>query len=351
MSKPWVLVTGASGFIGARLVRALVERGERVKAFVRAGSSLKMLEDLPYDRCRLAVGDITISHTVYRALSECDRMYHVASNFQMWNTRPERILEPAIEGTRATLEAARRRGLEKIVVTSSVGALGTTQAPEPMDEGHEFNLRDPETYVLSKYEAERVALEAADDGLPVVVVLPAAVSGPGDWKPTPTGQGIVTYLKSSPAFRMPVPDGGLNIVDVDDVVDGHIRAMERGSIGERYILGGEDLTFRQMFETLSDLTGLAPPGGTASGGLVQLIGRLMELRARFGGRDPELTYRLARDYSTSYAWVTSERAEKELGYSHRPARETLARAVRWYLEHGYVPDKAARRVRLELRPT
>ncbi len=351
MSKPWVLVTGASGFIGARLVRSLVERGERVKAFVRAGSSLKMLEDLPHDRCRIAVGDIMVSHTVYRALSECDRMYHVASNFKMWDPRPERILQPAIDGTRATLEAARRRGLEKIVVTSSVGALGVTSSGEPMDEEHEFNLSDPETYVLSKYEAERVALEAADAGLPVVVVLPAAVSGPGDWKPTPTGQGIVTYLKSSPAFRMPVPEGGLNIVDVDDVVDGHIRAMSDGQIGERYILGGEDLTFRQMFETLSDLTGLAPPGGSVSGGLLQLVGRMLELRSRIWGGDPELTYRLARDYSTSYAWVTSERAETELGYTHRPARETLSRAVRWYLQHGYVSDKAARRVRLEFRPT
>ncbi len=344
----WTLVTGASGFIGSRLVHALVGRGERVKAFVRAGSSLRQLEGLSPDLCRLAFGDITVEHTVYRALSDCDRMYHVASNYRMWDKDPDRILKPAIEGTRATLEAARKRGLEKIVVTSSVAALGITRNPdEPMDEEHEFNLADPETYILSKYEAERVALEMADEGLPVVCVLPSGVYGPGDWKPTPSGQSVVTYLKSSPAFRIPVTEGGINVVDVDDVVTGHMLAMEKGQVGERYILGGENMSFRKLFETLSELTGLGPPGSTTGAGLAELAGRAMELKARLFGGEPPLTYRLARDYATNYAWVTTDKAEAELGYEHRPARETLARAVRWYLERGYVPEKAARRVRLE----
>jgi dihydroflavonol-4-reductase len=337
--------------VGGRLVRMLVERGERVKGLVRAGSNLKYLADLPSDRFRLAVGDITIEHTVFRALAGCDRMYHVASNFKMWDTDPEQILQPAVEGTRATLEAARRRGLEKIVVTSSVAALGVSLEAEPMDEEHEFNLADPETYILSKYEAERVAMEFADGGLPVVVVNPSGIMGPGDWKPTPSGAGIVRYLKTSPALKIPVTEGGINIVDVEDVAAGHIAAMERGAIGERYILGGEDVTYTQMFDTLSDLTGLAPPGRVISPGLLELVGRAAELGARFSGGDPLITYRLARDYGSAYTWVTSEKAEAALGYTHRPARETLARSVRWYLEHGYVPDRAARRVRLELRPT
>lgn len=347
----WTLVTGASGFIGSRLVRALVERGENVKAFVRAGSSLKQLADLPSDRCRLAFGDITVEHTVYRALADCDRLYHVASNFKMWDPNPDSILRPAIEGTRATLEAARRRGIDKIVVTSSVAALGTMDKPEPMTEEHEFNLKDPETYILSKYEAERVALEAADEGEPVVVVLPAGVFGPGDWKPSPTGMGILTYLKMSPVLSVPVSSGGISVVDVDDVVEGHIAAMEKGRIGERYILGGENVTFRQMFETLCDLTGLAAPGRDVSQGLAMFFGRLLELRARLLGGEPALTMRLARDYAFSYAWVDSSKAEQELGYQHRPARQALSRSVRWYLEHGYVPETAARRVRLEFRPT
>lgn len=344
----WTLVTGASGFVGSRLVRALVERGENVKAFVRAGSSLRQLKDLPPERCRLAFGDITVEHTVYRALSDCDRMYHVASSFKMWDPKPETILAPAVDGTRATLTAARKRGIDKIVVTSSVAALGTTSADAPMDEEHEFNLADPETYILSKYEALRVTMEMVDEGLPIVAVLPSGIFGPGDWKPTPSGQGILSYLKLGARMRVPVTAGGINIVDVDDVVQGHIAAMDRGRVGERYILGGEDLTFRQMFETLSELTGLAPPGSTLSGGMAQMGGRLMELRARLFGGDPDLTFRMARDYATAYAWVTSKKAEADLGYTHRAARDTLARSVRWFLQYGYVSEASARRVRLEL---
>ncbi|MBK7578821.1 MAG: NAD-dependent epimerase/dehydratase family protein [Myxococcales bacterium] len=351
MSESWTLVTGASGFVGSRLVRALVERGEHVKAFVRAGSSLRQLADLPADRLRLAFGDITVEHTVYRALASCDRMYHVASNFKMWDPDPQAILKPAIEGTRATLEAARRRGLEKIVVTSSVAALGTTTAPEEMDETHEFNLQDPETYVLSKFEAERVALEAADNGMPVVVVRPAGIYGPGDWKPTPTGASVVNYLKTPPFISIPVTEGGISVVDVDDVVEGHIGAMESGEIGEAYNLGGESMTYRQLIDELAEITGLALPGMTLSAGTIGLVGSLMELKASLFGGEPQVTRRLARDYAVAYAWVTSEKAAAAFGYKSRPASQTLSRSVRWYLEHGYVPENAARRVRLEFRTT
>ena len=351
MAQSWTLVTGASGFVGSRLVRALVERGEHVKAFVRAGSSLRHLADLPTDRCRLAYGDITVEHTVFRALASCNRLYHVASNFKMWDPDPQTILRPAIEGTRATLEAARRRGIEKIVVTSSVAAMGSTTAAEEMDETHEFNLKDPEAYVLSKFEAERVALEAADEGEPVVVVRPSAIYGPGDWKPTPTGQSLLTYMKTPPSLSVPVTDGGLSVVDVDDVVEGHIAAMEKGQVGETYVLGGENVTYHQLIDTLADITGLALPGRVLGPGLIGFLGSLMELKAELFGGDPPITKKLARDYACAYVWVSSEKAERELGYQHRPARQTLARAVRWYLEHGYLPEGASRRVRLELRST
>jgi dihydroflavonol-4-reductase len=348
--KPWTLVTGASGFIGSRLVHALVARGERVKAFVRPGASLRQLRGMPDSQLLLAYGDIMVEHTVYRALAGCDRMYHVATNFKMWDKRPERIIDPAVLGTKATLEAGRRRGLEKIVYTSSVASLGVAENRDPMDESHEFNLADPEIYILAKYEAEQAAMRLAEDGAPVVVVLPSAVVGPGDWKPTPTGSSILQYLKLSPNVRMPITDGGLSIVDVDDVAAGHMLAMDKGRTGERYVLGGENLGFRQLFELLSDITGLAPPGKPVSQGLVELSGRLMELKARFFGGEPQLTYRLARDYANDVVWVSSAKAEQELGYTHRPAREALTRAVNFFLEKGYVPDKAARRVRLELRP-
>jgi dihydroflavonol-4-reductase len=352
MDQPWTLVTGASGFIGSRLARLLVQRGERVKAFVRAESKLGALAGLPADRFRLAVGDIRVEHSVYAALAGCHRMYHVAANFKLWAKRPEQILDAAIEGTRATLSAAKKRGLEKVVATSSAVTLGATSKPEPMDEDQELRVDDPDTYVRAKYEAEQLALEMADEhGLPLVVVLPSSVVGPGDWKPTPTGAGILRYLKLSPNLRVPLPDGGVNIVDVDDVALGHVLAMEKGEVGERYILGGEDLSYEELVDTLSDLTDLAMPGRTVGPGLFQLAARYMELRARLGGPQPTLTYRMARDYVGAYAFVTSEKAERELGYRSRPAREALGRAIRWYLENGYVPERAARRVRLELRPT
>lgn len=345
----WTLVTGASGFVGSRLVRELIARGESVKGFVRAGSNLKALEGLPRERFQLAFGDIQVEHTVYRALANCDKLYHVAANFTLWDKRPERIIAPAVEGTRAVLTAARKRRVKKVVVTSSTAALGVVASREPMDESHEFNLRDPEAYVRAKYEAEQVAKELAKD-VPVVIVLPSAMVGPGDWKPTPTGDLIVRYLKLPPNLRMPVMEGGLNFVDVDDAVRGHIAAMERGRIGERYILAGDNLSFAELFDTLSDLTGLAPSGAVHGAALLSLVGQLFELKARLFGGEPLVTRRMARDYAGHFIFVSSAKAERELGYTHRPAREGLARAIQWFLEKGYVPDHAARRVRLELRP-
>lgn len=350
MQSRWTLVTGASGFIGATLVRRLIERGEHVKAFVRPGANLAPFTDLPRERFALAYGDVTVSHTVFRALAGCDRLYHVASVFRYWSPRPEEILGPAVDGTRAVLDAARQRGVSRIVVTSSVGVLGTTESDEPLDENSEFNLDDPEVYVRAKVEADRVVREGAAAGLPVVSVLPGAVFGPADRKPTPNGRSLLDYLKLSPQRRIPATDGGLSVVDVEDVAEGHILAMEKGIIGERYILGGENLTFRGLFETLHELTGLAEPGRTPSPGLVKLAGSLLEVHARWTGREPLLTRRLARDYAFGRVWVTSRKAEQELGYVHRPARETLARAVRWYLANGYLPPKLTSRVRLELRP-
>jgi dihydroflavonol-4-reductase len=348
MTQPWTLVTGASGFIGSRIVQQLVERGQRVKALVRAGSDLRGLQGLPTDRMQLAYGDITVSHTIYRALANCDRMFHVAATFEVWAPRPERVLDPAILGTRAVLEAARQRCLKKVVVTSSAGALGTTSSSAVMDETHEFNLADPETYVLAKYEADKIARQMSSEGLPLVIVMPTFVYGPGDLRPTPNGRALVEYLKFS-AYRAPAPEGGINVADVDDVALGHLLAMEKGRVGESYILGGENVTYEQMFDMLGEITGLPVPRKISSG-MLSFAAGFMELKARLRGGSPIITRRLVRDYVGSYVWTTSEKAQRDLGYSHRPARQTLSRAVRWFLQQGYVPEKSARRVRLELRP-
>ncbi|MEO7038345.1 MAG: NAD-dependent epimerase/dehydratase family protein [Polyangiaceae bacterium] len=344
------LVTGATGFLGSHVVRTLLDRGESVKAFVRPGSNLAALEGLPSDRFKIAVGDIRIEHSVFAALAGCSRLYHVAANFKMWDTNPARIIEPAVEGMRATLRAAHQRKLEKVVVTSTAGVLGTTVGEELMDESHAFNLKDPETYFAAKVAADAVVSEFRELGVPIVSVLPVTMAGPGDWKPTPNGRILLDYLKTPSTSHYPVSGGGINVADVADVALGHALAMDRGVVGSRYILGGENLTYSQLFETLCDLTGLAEPTAPKGKGIMQLAGAFFELNARLRGGEPRITSRMARDYVDSYSWVTSKKAEAELGYTHRPARESLARSVRWFLANGYVPAKAASRVRLELRP-
>ncbi|MFZ5895969.1 MAG: NAD-dependent epimerase/dehydratase family protein [Myxococcota bacterium] len=351
MKRAWTLVTGATGFIGSAVVRQLIERGRAVKAFVRPGSSLKAFEGMPPDRFQLAYGDVTLESTVYRALMGCEQLFHVASVFKYWSTRPERIIEPAVLGTRAVLAAARAQGIQRVVVTSSAAVLGTTTGDEPMSETHPNQLLDPEVYIRAKIEAERVVQEHMDAGMPVISVLPTAVFGPGDRKPTPNGRTLLDYLQLSPSRRIPATDGGISVVDVDDVAEGHVLAMERGRFGERYILGGDNLTFRQLFQLMHELTGLAQPGKAPSPALIQLAGRVLELYARWSGSDPILTYRLARDYAYARVWVTSEKAERELGYKHRPARETLSRALRFFLVNQYVPAPLAGQLRLELRPS
>jgi dihydroflavonol-4-reductase len=350
MQNPWILVTGATGLIGGTLVRKLVERGEKVKAFVRAGSDLRGLEGLPNDRCQLAFGDATIEHTVYRALASCSQLYHVAGPFQYMPSHPQQLIDDARYATRAVLGAARRRGIENIVVTSSTAVLGTSSVPEPIDETHGYNLVDAEPYVQAKVAADEVVQELVADGMPIVSVLPAGVFGPRDYKPTPNGQSLIEYLKLPPSFSVPVSDGGISVADVEDVAQGHIRAMEVGDVGERYILGGENVTYTQFFQMLADITGLAEPSDPKGPLAISLVAWLAELKAELTGSRPALTTRLARDYAHSYVWVTSEKAEQTLDYQHRPARETLARATRWLLEHGYVPSAVAERVRLELRP-
>ena len=332
------LITGANGFLGSRLSRHLVMRGERVKAFVRAGSNLSALRGLPEQQVELCMGDILSEHTVYRALAGCDRLYHLAAGYTPWNADPRRVLEPAVLGTRVVLDAARHRNIDKIVVTSSAATLGSTALAEAMDEGHDFNLPGAEPALIAKHRAERFALEQAHLGSPVVVVKPTVVAGPGDWRPTPSGSVLLRYIHRPTTRRLRFPvTGGFNIVDVDDVAAGLELAMAKGRIGERYILGGENLDIRDLVQgVLPEATGLSPALSTVSPARMFWISRVLEARARLRGTRPVATARMVRDQLCRYMWVSSEKAERELGYTDRCALETLARGVRWYKDQGYV---------------
>lgn len=338
MTAPRALITAANGFLGSRLIQLLVKRGESVKAFVRAGSNLESLRGLPERQVELCIGDMRSGHTVYRALAGCNRLYHLAASYTPWHKDPRRTLEAALLGTQAVLEAARYRGIRKIVVTSSATTLGSTAEAVAMDEQHLFNLPAAEVAIIAKQRVERLALEHARRGLPLVVVNPTVIAGPGDWRPTTSGSILLRYLNwpASRRLRMPLT-GGLNIVDVDDVAAGHELAMTHGRIGERYILGGENLDFRDLLQgLLPEATGLSPALSSVSPTTLIWVSRWLEANARLRGRAPVATAKLVRDQLCRYVWVSSAKAERELGYTHRPALEALCRGVRWYRERGYV---------------
>lgn len=342
MTAPRALITAANGFLGSRLIRLLVKRGERVKAFVRAGSNIESLRGLPEHQVELCIGDMQSEHTVYRALAGCNRLYHLAASYTPWNRDPRKTLEPALLGTQAVLEAARHRGIRKIVITSSATTLGSTVDGVVMDEQHAFNLPSAEATIIAKHGVERLALEQARRGLPLVVVNPTVITGPGDWRPTPSGSFLLSYLNwpRSRRLRMPLT-GGLNIVDVDDVAAGHQLAMAKGRVGERYILGGENVDLRDLLQgVLPEATGLSPALSNISPGTLMWACRWIEAKARWRGRPPVATTKLVRDQLCRYIWVSSAKAERELGYTHRSALDALSRGVRWYAERGYVTSES-----------
>jgi dihydroflavonol-4-reductase len=348
MPLPQVLVTGGTGFVGSRLVRELVRQGQRVKVLARPGSSRRALAGIDPLRFEMAEGDVTIGHTVYRALAGCDRLYHVAAEFKIWDKRPSKIIDAGALATRATLLAAKARGLRKIVVTSSTTAVGATREPVEMDESFPFNRDNSAPYVEAKRAGEQVALEMAAAGLPVVVVNPSTILGPGDYKPTPSGDLVLTFLRWNMPFGFPCTPGGFAVVDVDDVALGHIAAMERGRVGERYILGGTNATVREVLSTLAEITGLRGPGRELSPGMIVAGGAISEVLGALGVMTPQLTYKFARDYVGAYVWVSSKKAEAELGYTHRPRRATLARAVRFFLQNRMVPEAQLAKLRFDL---
>lgn len=286
-------------------------------------------------------GDLCDALSVARAVAGCAVVYHVAADYRLWVPNPQDMYRSNVEGTRNVLNAARAAGVERVVYTSTVGCIGFPQN-EPGDENTPVSLGQMKgPYKRSKFMAEQVALEFAREGFPVVIVNPTTPVGDHDFKPTPTGKMIVDFLRGAmPAYL----DTGLNIVDVDDVARGHLAACENGRVGERYILGGENLTLRQILQVLAKATGTPAPALRIPYAAAYLAGMISTGIAGITGKEPLAPLDAVR-MARVKMWASSAKAETEIGYRARPAAEALARAAEWFQANGYREDMAAGRRR------
>jgi dihydroflavonol-4-reductase len=337
-----VLVTGAGGFVGSALVRALLAAGYQVVALVQPDAGTSNIADLPVEK---VVGDICEMSAVERAVEGCHGVFHVAALYRFWAPNTRQFYAVNVEGTRHVLTAASRLGVEKVVYTGTVGTLGVDQS-RPGRVSDETSYPDLShlfgSYKRSKYVAEHEVLRAAADGCPVSIVMPTFPLGPRDGAPTPTGRVVLDYLNG----RMPgYVDTVLNVVHVEDVARGHILAFERGANGRSYILGGEHLSLRDLLAELSAVTGLPNgdrkiprPVATAAAWLSEMVeGRVLR-------RHPSVPLEAARMSATRMAF-DDRRARDELGYSSRPAAEAIEASARWFVDHGYVDRDRQARIR------
>jgi dihydroflavonol-4-reductase len=313
------------------VVRQLLEQGETVRAFIRASSDRRNLEGLGID---IAVGDLTDRRSVEKAIQGCDTVFHVAADYRLWVPKPDVMFAANVEGTRYVMEAAGAAGVRRIVYTSSVATLGLPTTEVPADEDTPASQADMiGPYKQSKYAAEGVVRRFIDeDRLPVVIVHPSTPIGPRDSKPTPTGKIVV----DAACGRMPAfVDTGLNVVHVDDVAAGHLLAMERGEIGEHYILGSENLTLAEILAIVAKLTNRPGPRFQIPHDVVMPIAGLAEIWARLTGKEPFATRDGVR-LSRKKMFFSSDRAIDRLGYRPRPAEDAIADAVDWFGRNGYL---------------
>jgi dihydroflavonol-4-reductase len=324
------LVTGATGFLGSHVARALAGRGDDVRVLVRASSDLRALDGIEAERC---TGDLRDRASLERALESTGRVYHVAADYRLWARDPREIHESNVRGTQNLLDAARRAGVGKFVYTSTVATIAVPREGRiPNEETQAYAGEMIGHYKRSKFEAEQCALRAAEAGLPVVIVNPTTPVGPGDWKPTPTGKIIVDFLNG----RMPgYVDTGLNFVPVEDCARGHLLAAELGRTGERYILGGRNLTLKQMLDILSLTSGRPAPRWKIPHAVAFAAGCVDSAVSSLFGREPQIPLEGVR-MSRHKMFVDASKAERELGFAPGPIEAALERAVAWYESNGYV---------------
>jgi dihydroflavonol-4-reductase len=324
------LVTGATGFVGSAVARALLRQGFPVRVLARPNSDRRNLANLPVE---IAEGTMEDAGSLARAVDGCRYLYHVAADYRIWVPDPAPMFRANVEGTRDLMTAALAAGIERVVYTSSVATLGLVPG-DSADEETPSSFDDMiGPYKQSKFAAEEVVRELArEHGLPVVIVNPSTPVGPGDVKPTPTGRLIVEAARGQmPAFV----DTGLNIVHVDDVAEGHLAAAEKGLIGDRYILGGENLTLAEILAEVAAAVGRRPPRLRVPHNALLPVAFGAELAARISGREPFVTLDGVR-MSRKKMYFSSEKASREFGYTPRPARQAIADAVSWFRDNGYL---------------
>jgi dihydroflavonol-4-reductase len=323
-------VTGATGFVGSHVARVLVERGAELRLLVRPGSDRRNIQELKAD---LVIGDLCDGASLKKAMAGCDVVFHVAADYRLWVRDPDQMYRSNVDGTRGILAAALVSGVRRVVHTSSVATTGFTSNGSPANEESPVALAQMiGHYKRSKFMAEEIALEAGRSGMDVVVVNPTTPVGERDIKPTPTGRIIVDFLKKKfPAYV----DTGLNLVDVAQCARGHYAALEKGRSGQRYILGGENLTLKQILDKLAVITGLPSPKirvpyavALATGVVDQVV------TGHIRRREPRATIDAVR-MGRKKMFVSSSKAERELGWETVPVDDALRRAVEWFKGNGY----------------
>jgi dihydroflavonol-4-reductase len=324
------LVTGATGFIGSSLVRELLKDGLQVKVLVRKNSDTRNIDGLDVER---AYGDIRDKESVKSALKGCDIFYQTAALYAFWAPDSKVFYDINVEGTKIALSAALEQGMEKAVYTSTIAAVGYYGADNPANEDVEFNLWDTgDHYTRSKYLGEVEAKKFCEKGLPLVILNPAVVIGVRDIKPTPSGKMIIDVVnRKMPGYI----DGGLNLVDVEDVARGHILAAQKGRIGERYILGNENLPIKDYLELIGEIAGVEPPGRKIPYSLAIMLGYGYQFLSSITRKPPVLTAPMVRSGS-KYVYFNCSKAVRELGLSQTPIKTTVEKAVSWFKENGYI---------------
>jgi dihydroflavonol-4-reductase len=331
------LVTGAAGFLGSHVARQLVARGESVRVLLRPSSQNRAIADLPLE---YVTGDLRDTPSLDRALKDVNRVFHVAADYRLWAKNSKDIYDSNVGGTKNILAAAKRARVEQFIYTSTVATIAVDRPVRP-NESTDAKLEEMiGHYKRSKWMAEREALNAAKEGLPVIVAMPTTPVGPWDWKPTPTGKLIVDFLNG----KMPgYVDTGLNFVGVEECAAGHLLVAEKGKVGERYLLGGENLTLKQMLDALSKITGLPAPSLKIPHGLALSAAYASTIFSRLVGKEPGIPVEGVK-IAQHVMFVDCARAERELGFKAGPVAAALQRAVRWYEANGYVSPRRAKRI-------